>query len=643
MGKSRKSRKAARARNDPVGLDVHQTEEIHVNGNIKEVYDLDNICAQLQSVNPEDRNCGCNAVARLSLVSHQFVQEVTDTKVCRSLAPLLLDADPLVRVSACGALNNLSSTHPDTAEALVEQDVLTPLNKFLVTYYPVSWLPPPTTQASKQSKSDSDQLSSLREALGLLLNLVESCQTAVDVFNKENLLPLLISYLDLNKIPVGIVHSSLSVLASVSDQNPSTSQVILRHENQLMDFLSRNDVPALIKVTSSVTLVNSHQNGIFDHQVFPTLMSLVSESLGTDLLSMLRILSEESISNEEDTGMDDGSLDNNKHTKQVNDCKDTIRIIYESMELLVNLTSDFEEDSWEDEDELSDTDSQLDAGSDMDADISTSVPQIFIEAVKSLKIVSLVLNLANDLNSEAKSRLEKKLVGREVLSLFTNLRIRAFYCLTSLLDSLSLDELGDAEMIKSTWLNLGSLCVGDSSGGALAEAASSTLRSLTHSVCSLPSLASSVLGGLKKEDLASFTSFSHTPGEDDSELEANYIHIVGDIAALAANSLQDSRSQEIVSLSVSWLAERCGDPGTGVRTQAVAIDKLMDVLSGDESDELFFQMSLLAKFKHISAMFKKRYDGEKKTLAEHKPYIMDVKANFSRFIKYKEKRPLISR
>ena len=58
---------------------------------------------QLQSVNPEDRICGCHSLA--SLTRKQEVREkVLQTKVVRICGPLLLDADPMV-VQAAGCLH----------------------------------------------------------------------------------------------------------------------------------------------------------------------------------------------------------------------------------------------------------------------------------------------------------------------------------------------------------------------------------------------------------------------------------------------------------------------------------------------------------------------------------------------------------
>ena len=102
-----KSRKVFKSRDDPVGLDS-AIEELE-NGLEKEFDQpgdgsiVQYIMDQLQSVNPEDRICGCHSLA--SLTSKQEVRDkVLHTKVVRVCGPLLLDAAPMV-VQAAGCIH----------------------------------------------------------------------------------------------------------------------------------------------------------------------------------------------------------------------------------------------------------------------------------------------------------------------------------------------------------------------------------------------------------------------------------------------------------------------------------------------------------------------------------------------------------
>jgi len=86
MGKTRKSRKVLKARDDPVGLDSAIAEL--ENGMDKEFgvagdeSIIENIIDQLKSVNPEDRICGCHSLSSLS--SRQEAREkALQSKVVR--------------------------------------------------------------------------------------------------------------------------------------------------------------------------------------------------------------------------------------------------------------------------------------------------------------------------------------------------------------------------------------------------------------------------------------------------------------------------------------------------------------------------------------------------------------------------------
>merc|ERR1719180_320889 len=101
--------------------------------------------AQLQSVNIEDK-------------------AALQAQVARATAPFLLENDPVLRLAAVGALKNLSAHHPDTAEGLVGQDMMTPLSLFL-TSLPTNWSP--MNISSNNSKEDPVP-PSLVQALDLL-------------------------------------------------------------------------------------------------------------------------------------------------------------------------------------------------------------------------------------------------------------------------------------------------------------------------------------------------------------------------------------------------------------------------------------------------------------------------------------------
>ena len=80
-----------------------------------------------------------------------------------------------------------------------------------------------------------------------------------------------------------------------------------------------------------------------------------------------------------------------------------------------------------------------------------------------------------------------------------------------------------------------------------------------------------------------------------------------------------------------------------LRVVAEALDKLFDIFAEDDSDEIFASLKLLQKLRSILSPLKSRIGQSKRTLGEDLPLVNMARTNLQRFIKYKEKRPIIAR
>lgn len=74
----------------------------------------------------EEKYCGLQTFAML-IENSENVEQLLNHGIVKSVAPLLLDPAASVRNAAAGALRNLSTTKLETCEAMMEQDVMTPL------------------------------------------------------------------------------------------------------------------------------------------------------------------------------------------------------------------------------------------------------------------------------------------------------------------------------------------------------------------------------------------------------------------------------------------------------------------------------------------------------------------------------------
>ena len=117
----------------------------------------------------------------------------------------------------------------------------------------------------------------------------------------------------------------------------------------------------------------------------------------------------------------------------------------------------------------------------------------------------------------------------------------------------------------------------------------------------------------------------------------NIVNVLGNLCCSVAAVTDMDGPPSVLDSLVPWLvdtAARDRDP----RVAAEALDKLFDVFSEDDTDSVFARLEILNKFKALVAPFRKissSFSGEEK------PVIQMVNANLIRFVKYKEKRPLM--
>merc|ERR1719273_1862561 len=209
--------------------------------------------AQLQSVNVEDKVCGCHSLSRHSS-NPDFVKVALEAQAARCCAPFLLENDSVLRLAAVGALKNLSSHHPDTAEALVGQDMLTPLSVFL-TSLPNNWSP-------NCSNKEAPLTPTLVQALDLLWNLVEASPTALQMFNERGLVEVVSRFASPELHHPSLLQAALSCLASATDSNPPAIQVLQGRAQDFLELCSSG--PSLLaRATASILLIHLHGNAIF--------------------------------------------------------------------------------------------------------------------------------------------------------------------------------------------------------------------------------------------------------------------------------------------------------------------------------------------------------------------------------------------
>jgi len=308
-----------------------------------------------------------------------------------------------------------------------------------------------------------------------------------------------------------------------------------------------------------------------------------------------------------------------------------------ALEILTNLCSTGEDEQWQntdsdDEDEIEDVEDMDDEGVE---NVNAASPQ-FTEAVTSLKLFSTILEKANPLPENVAEILKSSKKGRKVLKDYESIRIRTFLCLSNLLESLSLDDVGGAEVLFSTWNSLGNILV-QSKEEKLLESASSCMRSVTSKLCRSPEGAAVM--NLSEKELEAIVQVGQTTQV--AEIRMNMVNIIGDIAVMLSANVKETATATIFRVLVGWLVDGgCKDPD--VRVVAESLDKLFDAFSEDHTDAIFFPLNLITKLRGILNALKIKMAAQKKELSQDDLGVINMaKLNLQRFIKYKEKRPKI--
>lgn len=152
---------------------------------------------QLQSASTEEKMIGLQSMAFLSL-NPKKTEAMCESDIIRIASPLLVDQNENIRNAVAGALRNISIGGINVCEALVEQDVVTPLLSLMDDYINnVDWVP--TIDRSVEHVEQLDlSADTFLQTVNLMWNLCESTSIALQRFNQANILENCIRFLNYN-------------------------------------------------------------------------------------------------------------------------------------------------------------------------------------------------------------------------------------------------------------------------------------------------------------------------------------------------------------------------------------------------------------------------------------------------------------
>ncbi|CAH0695237.1 unnamed protein product [Spodoptera exigua] len=634
MGKIRKS-KPPRAKRSLAADNSDEEEQLPVDNKENAVQ---TILDQLQGADIEEKYCGLQTFAML-IENPENIPLIINRGLVKMAAPMLLDPASSVRNAAAGALRNMSTVAMETCDAMMEQDVMTPVT-FYFHEHAESWVPDPN------SKTKDEDIDTFIQCVNLLLNLCESSDLAVKYLGQSRILDILPRYLDLGTFTSEIVTAVLQCLFVVVEDNPAAmAKIKTNAEKQLETLLGLEGTDPsilLVKTLAAGVIINTCGGNITTLPVdfIRRIMTILANTLSVDhrlicsQLSSNVPLSDGSGKVEAPKGKAAQQLDS-----QIQSVTQMLTAQQSSIEIIANICScEDGDDQGNDSSESDEADEELCGNGDEGVLAEDKLPPEVLEAFISLEIFDKVW-ARTQLPAQNVMLILKEYEGSQLIyKRLLSLQTRALLCVNNLLSTIPIENLGGVNGVYKIWVDTGKLAFKqDSENENLSESATAVMRAALDKIkfrdngnssdCNLFSdLALSdielMLTGIKECQVP--------------EIRSNLIRMVGILALLLVNNLNDVTGNVICTIT-EFILEQAHKENE-VWVLAEAIDTLVDLYSEDETDVLAAKVKLTDKLAILAPILKNKARQQKRLPKEYKVLVSTATSNLPRFIKYKKDR-----
>lgn len=583
---------------------------------------------KLTSAVMEERVSGLNILAALAL-DDEAHSTIMNSMIVGKVAALLRDPVIDVRLVAAGALRNISAGGSDEIiEAMVQQDILTPLAE-LLQEYSEPWIPSMTDLGETAPREVDPMTNTFVQATHLLWNLCECSEEALSVFNRKGLVHVLLHHVDPSTWGHTLALAVAECLLCVSENNPTISSVLLPSADSLVLFVSRPADSAVdLRFASTIAgLLLNISYCTTSGNNFQLVLKILSTVLETDTLSLVNHYA----------GVT--AIVDSKFCTAPQDLEHLILAQQLALEILSNLCCPEDDDDDDDWDECGnipgDEDAENSSAEDsMDTERDVLSPEVH-EGITHFKLFEKALNMVQYPDEKAVQCLQSLKYGTSLLTKFSVLRIRSLLCIQNLTSVLSLSDIGGTELMYSTWVNLGSKIFQNScTESGLLEAATGAMRAimdrLSQDKCEK-------LAAITQEDLKVIFDAGVTC--EIASVRANLARMVGTLGCLiitqnTQESLNSGPTFLLLTAATDYLLKVSAHDNE-LWVSAEALDVVIDLYSDDKTDKLAHHAHLVDRLKGIQPQFKSKHHQQKKKLGEHRALVLTVRDNLVAFIKYK--------
>ncbi|XP_056881709.1 HEAT repeat-containing protein 3 [Takifugu flavidus] len=652
-----------------VGLPVNDVKEVDA-----EECDNDGPAAELleklQSPSPDVRELACANISRVVQQS-QTIPGFLQRDAVRRLGPMLLDNSLAVRETAAGALRNLSACGgQEVCEDMVKHDVMTPLTALLRECCAGF----ESAEPMNEQKNAVENVAN--EAVNLLWNLCESSSQALSVFNKANLLDLVVQCLERHSKNVELAISAAHCLHTVTDDNPEllrslNATVLGVLENTLLSS-QQSMAHTLLRSLAAGTLWNMKGSlpAARQAQTLNAVVSTLSQCLDLDpgeLIIELKQAEESRRTNraapagleeqclgehpEEEMGdEEEAKLKKNERVMMAdNDFSDLLPGDKEelgeatallmaqqtSLEIIVNMccSDDPSDDEWEEQSSSDESDMGPDGLCD---GVSSLMSPLCLSAeihgaLTSHNIPEKVLKKTDFPRKEAIDMCHQSPSWKSLIKKMQRVQSRALTCLHSIVSAMDTDSLGGAATLQAAAHHLSTLVFGTAEipKEEFLEAVISAMRSVLQQLAS-----KNIPQCMTPQQLMSLSE-AGTCCEVIS-VRVNAVAILGITGSTLAKEKGTAATLQMIGKALLQVATSDAD----LVVNGEALDALFDVFAdGDEAETAAKNIQLLPALKALQPVFKAkiRKEGRGKYSPQQLCVLDNIKVNLRRFIGYLEK------
>ncbi|XP_014472170.1 PREDICTED: HEAT repeat-containing protein 3 [Dinoponera quadriceps] len=632
MGKQKRQRGRPHKEN-PTGLmSVKDFDEIEDSTKGNKESTLQYLYDEIQSCNMEEKLSALHTLETMAWDA-SIARQIAKDGITKLAGPLLLDSKDMIRAAAAAAFKQIAENGGDQARTnLIDDDIMTPLTALMKQHY-----------SNCLFNSDHKNVKYLREtyieAVSLLWTLCENNENAINFINEQELVSILIKYLDINIYDMPIIITTIQFLITVIEDNSIAIEQIKSSEENLHDILAKmvaknakSSPEAWFARISSISLLTNicAWDDICKSKYFNVFIKTLDEVFSFDnkqlLSSLVSILPHEK------------NAESKNNRKKVLESKMLLNTQQLALEILMNLESNNDD---EDDESLSvDGSEKMEVESnEMEADeasenLKRSLPVHLVEALNHYNIIGKIWEKTVAVDTDSQEILDQTVEGKNVLKQFSVVRQRAYFCLNNILPNFDIDALGGVNNLYSKWLEIGNAVIKEISPNEkeLLEAAVHAMRAIVER---LNDMQTDVFTQLSEPDFEIILMCDMQTRCADASVRVNMIRILGNVALNLTRNI--TRTYTMTKKLAEIILNDCS-----IQTQAwllaESIDAIMDLFADDETDRLAADIHLVERLRSLVPIFRNKVKQQKKELKDRMDTVRIVNSNIARFIQYKTER-----